>query len=157
MRLAKRDRFEILIADARPRLWRAFAAARGSDGADDAVAEALAWAWEHRDRLEGMSNPVGYLYRVGLTRSTPSKAPQLPPPEAVGLPDIEPGLVPALLTLPETQRTAVWLYHGCGWSYAEVATALDIGRSTVGTHISRGMAALRSILEVDSDGEVHNG
>jgi DNA-directed RNA polymerase specialized sigma24 family protein len=152
MGLEEQDAFEALAADARSRLWRAFVAVRGVDGADEAVSEALAWAWEHRERLISMVNPVGYLYRVGLTRSTPRAAPLLPAPREVGMPDVEPGLLPALLALPESQRAAVWLVHGCGWTYAEVADALQIGRSTVGTHTSRAMRALRRQLEVTVHG-----
>ena len=33
-----------------------------------ATAEALAWGWEHLDRLRTMENPAGYLYRVGYRR-----------------------------------------------------------------------------------------
>lgn len=144
--------FERLVADARVRLWQAYVPLRGEHGADEAVSEALAWAWEHRDRLATMENPIGYLYRVGLTRSVTRPAPTLPTPADVGMPHIEPGLLPALLALPASQRAAVWLVHGCGWSYAEVAEALEIGRSTVGTHISRAMAALRRKLEVTLHG-----
>ncbi len=145
--------FERLVADARPRLWQAYAPLRGLDGADEAVSEALAWAWEHRDRLASMTNPIGYLYRVGLTRSSAARPdPELPAPAEVGMPHIEPGLLPALLALPASQRAAVWLVHGCGWSYAEVAEALEIGRSTVGTHTSRAMAALRKRLEAPVNG-----
>lgn len=141
--------FDALIAEARPRLWRAYLPARGIDGADEAVAEALAWAWEHADRLQDMANPIGYLYRVGLTRSTPKHEPlRLPSPAEVRLPDIEPGLIEALLSLTEQQRTAVWLVHACGWTYSEVADALDIRRSTVGTHVSRALDALRQELKV---------
>lgn len=156
VRLIGKDHFESFVNDAQPRLWRAFAATRGPDGADEAASEALAWAWENRQRLEEMENPIGYLYRVGLTRSSEKRQILLPPPENLGLPDIEPGLIPALLTLPMGQRTAVWLYHGCGWSYAEVGEALDVTRSTVGTHMSRGMAALRTALAVTDDVEVCN-
>jgi DNA-directed RNA polymerase specialized sigma24 family protein len=149
------DDVEVLLTGARARLWRAYLPLRGEDGADDAVAEALAWAWEHRDRLAEMENPIGYLYRVGLSRSAPRRAPRsptLPAPAEVGLPDVEPGLVPALLALPESQRSVIWLVHGCGWTYTEVAASLHIGRSTVGTHLSRAMASLRRSLEVSVNG-----
>lgn len=143
------DSFEAFIADAGPRLWRAFVATRGTDGAEDAVSEALAWAWEHRERLVTMANPVGYLYRVGLTRSTPRKQPiDLPTPAEVRLPEVEPELVPALLALTERQRSAVWLVHACGWSYGDVAAAMEISESTVGTHVTRALEALRNHLEV---------
>ncbi len=148
-----RASFEDLLEGARPLLWRAFVGARGVDGADEATAEALAYGWEHRERVFAMANPVGYLYRVGSTRSTPLKVPPaLPGPASVGLPEIEPALIPALLALPEKQRAAVWLVHGCQWSYAEVAEALEIGTSTVGTHVSRALLSLRAELEVAHHG-----
>lgn len=138
---------ETLLAEARPRLWRAFLGSLGLDRAEEALSESMAWAWEHRDRLEPMDNPVGYLYRVGVTRSTPrSKPPELPSPREIGLPDFEPGLIPALRQLTEKQRSAVWLIHACGWTYPEAAKAMDIGESTVGTHATRGLAALQSQL-----------
>jgi RNA polymerase sigma-70 factor (ECF subfamily) len=145
--LATDDTAEAFLVDAERRLRRAFIAAYGTQRAADATAEALAWAWEHRGRLADMENPVGYLYRVGQSRtrlrSTPSV---LPEPAAVGLPDIEPALVPALRALPDTQRTAVWLVHACGWSYAECAIAMDVSVSAVGTHVSRALAALRKTI-----------
>ena len=101
--------FEEFVRDCSPRLVRAFVAQRGVEGAADAAAEAMAYAFEHWDRMREMANPVGYLYRVGQSRTRPRKPLRLPAPSAVGLPDIEPALVPALLELPETQRTAVWL------------------------------------------------
>jgi DNA-directed RNA polymerase specialized sigma24 family protein len=146
-----RRSFEELVDEARVRLWRAFVPVRGVDGADDAVAEAMAWAWEHRERLLEMDNPVGYLYRVGITRSSPPRTPALPPPRHDRIPHVEPGLICALSRLSEPQRAAVWLVHGCQWRYGEVAEALDIGRSTVGTHVSRAMTKLRQELGVIID------
>ena len=149
---AAEDPLITLVNEARPRLWTAFVAVRGEHGADDAVAEALAWAAANRDRVIALDNPVGYLYRVGLTRSTPPRQPQLPTPDEIGLPHIEPTLIPALLALPERQRAAVWLVHGCGWTHAETARALGVKRTTVGTHVNRAMNALRLKLEVTIDG-----
>lgn len=142
------DRFEQLLHQAQPRLWRAFVGARGIDGADEAVAEAFAWAAGSPERLVAMENPIGYLYRVGLSRTVPRKRPMLPAADHFDFPDVEPGLIPALLELSEDQRVAVWLVHACGWSYAEVALALGISRSTVGSHVSRALGALRLKLEV---------
>lgn len=142
--------FEEFVKVSSPRLVRAFVAQRGVEGAADAAAEAMAYAFEHWDRVRQMANPVGYLYRVGQSRTRPRKPLRLPAPSAVGLPDVEPALVPALLELPETQRTAVWLVHACGWSYAEVAEAMDTSTSMVGNHVSRGLARLRDLLEVDT-------
>lgn len=134
----------------RPRLVRALLAIRGVDGAQDAASEAIAWAWDHPDRLDEIDDLGAYLYRVALTRSAPRKRPELPPVDPSHLPDVEPALVPALLKLPERQRTAVWLIHACGWRYGEVAEALDISASAIGTHLSRGMSALRKELGVST-------
>jgi RNA polymerase sigma-70 factor (ECF subfamily) len=147
---AATDEFEQFVLDARPRLIRALAALRGEE-APDAAAEALAYAWEHWQRVRQMDNPVGYLYRVGQSRTRPRQRPTLPTPASVGLPDLEPALIPALLRLPETQRAAVWLVHACQWRYAEVAEALDTTTSMVGNHVARGLARLREELEVHSD------
>jgi DNA-directed RNA polymerase specialized sigma24 family protein len=140
--------FDAFATDALPRLVRALAPLRGDDAIDGA-AEALAYAWEHWSEISQMANPVGYLYRVGQSRTRRRKSPPLPEPEALGLPDVEPRLIPALLQLPGTQRAAVWLVHGCGWRYAEVAEALGTTPSMVGNHVSRGLARLREQLEVN--------
>jgi DNA-directed RNA polymerase specialized sigma24 family protein len=143
--------FERFAADARPRLVRAFVPSRGVDGAADAASEALAYAFEHWNDVKAKANPVGWLYRVGQSRTRTRKTPPLPRPESVGVPDIEPRLVPALMTLPETQRTAVWLVHACQWTYSEVAEAMETSTSMVGNHVSRGVKQLRQHLEVESD------
>jgi RNA polymerase sigma-70 factor (ECF subfamily) len=143
--------FEDFVAEMRPRLIRGFVSCRGVAGAADATAEALAFAFEHWDRVREMSNPAGYLYRVGQSRTRTRKRPALPGAHEVELPEIEPGLVPALRALPESQRTAVWLVHACGWSYAEVAEATNTSVSMVGNNVSRAMGRLRKRLGGDRD------
>lgn len=138
--------FEVLVREAEPRLRRAFAGSVGIDRAPDALAEAFAWAWENREMLAELTNPVGYLFRVGQSKSRRRKRPVLPPPDPGRIPAVEPGLVEGLKQLSENQRTAVWLVHACSWSHGEVADALDISPSTVSTHVQRGLAALRSHL-----------
>jgi len=136
--------FAVFAADAEPRLRRALAGARARDEVPDAVAEALAYAWEHWDRVSAMKNPRGYLYRVALSRSRARKPLVLPAPSDLGLPDVEPQLVPALLALSASQRTAVWLTKACGWTYSETAEAMGISASAVGTHVARGLDSLRA-------------
>ena len=143
-----RERFEAFFRDAEPRLRRAFVGTHGTDRAADATAEALAWAWDHWSQVNAMSNPMGYLFRVGQSKTRPRRTPRLPAPELVGEPDLDPGLVPALLRLSPAQRTAVWLVHGCQWRYAEVAEAMGVSASAVGTHVSRGIESLRRSLTV---------
>ena len=142
---------ERFVEAVRPRLLRALAGSVGAVDAADATANAIAYAFEHWDRISMMANPAGYLFRVGQSSVRHRRTPMLPPPETVGVPDVEPGLVPALLELPVTQRTAVWLVHACGWRYAEVAEAMDTSTSMVGNHVSRGLRALRAQLGVMTD------
>lgn len=60
--------FDDFVREAERRLSFAYAAAYGPDLGAEATAEAIAYAWEHRDRLNEMANPFGYLYRVGQSR-----------------------------------------------------------------------------------------
>ena len=144
------DNFETFAAEMRPRLVRAFVGFCGVDRAADAASEALVYGYENWDKVSRMKNPGGYLYRVGQSRTRVRTVPTLPAPGDVGLPDVEPALVPALLALPRSQRTAVWLVHACGWSYGAVAVAMDTSVSMVGNHVSRGLGSLRRRLGVES-------
>ncbi len=144
--MGRDDDFERFFHEAEPRLRRAFVGSHGPDQAGDAAAEALAWAWEHWEELMTVENPVGFLYRVGQSRTRQRRVPSLPLPAAVGVPDVEPGLVPALLKLTPPQRATVWLVHACGWQYAEVADALGISASAVGSHLQRGLDHLRTAI-----------
>lgn len=63
------DDFDGFVTKMEPRLRRALIAARGPELGRDATAVALAYAWEHWDRVRAMRNPVGYLYRVGQSRT----------------------------------------------------------------------------------------
>lgn len=145
------EAFATFAAEAEPRLRRALVALRGPEDGRDAAAEALGWAWANWDRVEAMDNPIGYLYRVGQSRSRRRMHGHLPAGATERVPEFEPALGPALAALSEAQRTAVVLVHGCQWTYQEVADALDITKSSVGTHVSRAMTHLRTALEVDHD------
>ncbi len=146
----ERTDFEAFVREVEPRLRRAFIGSRGTDGATEATAEALAYAWEHWDALRVMENPAGYLFRVGQSRTRPRRTPRLPDPESLRIPEVEPALIPALLALPERQRHAVWLVHACGWTYAEAADGMGISASAVGTHVARALDRLRRDLEVEA-------
>ena len=142
-----RDDFEGFAIEAAPRLRRALLGSVGVDAVEDAVAEALAYGFEHWARVREMDNPVGYLYRVGRSRSrSRRRAVRLFREPSVVIPEVEDGLVESLLRLPEPQRVAVWLVHGCGWSHRETADVLDVSPSTVATHIARGLQRLRRDL-----------
>ncbi len=145
--------FTRFVAAVEPRLRRALMATYGPARGREATAEALAWAWEHRDRLEELTNPVAYLYRVGRSRTRPRLRTFLPdPPEAHHELWVEPELLGALKALTERQRVAVVLVHGYGWSLVEVGALLDLKATTVQNHVQRGLERLRRRLEV-GDGD----
>lgn len=133
-------------------LRRAFVAAYGTDRGSEAAAEALAYAWQHWKRVKAMTNPLGYLYRVGQSRTRPRRRHPLPPewrtPESEPRP-FEPGLAPALAALSEGQRVAVVLVYGFEWTLSEVAEFTGVTISTVQTHLERGLRHLRTALEVE--------
>ena len=137
-----------------PRLRSALVAALGQERGSEATAEALAWAWEHRDRAVALEHPVGYLFKVGRsrTRLRRLRRPVFDPVPNGELPHVEPGLPAALASLSERQRVAVVLVHGYGWDRREVAGLLDIGVSTLDSHLARGLLKLRRALGASSDG-----
>lgn len=145
---ASQEPFEQFVLALEPGLRRALVAHLPPESIQDALAEAMAYAWEHWTDVQGMANPAGYLFRVAQSRSRSRKAGVLPDPDPHRMPHIEPRLGEAMRALPSRQRSAVWLVHGCGWSYAEAAEALQISRSAVGTHVERGMVHLREHLGV---------
>jgi len=132
-------------------MLRALALRYGLEASGDATAACFAYAWEHWDEVKVMDNPRGYLYRVAQTSQRRRRSGHLPSPAQIGLPSVEPGLIPALRALPLTQRSAVWLVYACEWTYSETAEALGVSPSTIGTHLQRGLAALRSRMGVDAD------
>ena len=97
-----------------------------------------------------MDNPVGYLYRVAVRRALPRRKRrvlhEVPVHES---PWVEPALASSLAELSPNQRACVWLVHGCGWSQAEAAEALELSTTAVNTHVNRAIARLRDALEVD--------
>jgi DNA-directed RNA polymerase specialized sigma24 family protein len=146
------DAFERFVRTVEPGLRRALTGHLRRDQIPDALAEAFAYAWQHRDRVMAMDNPNGYLYRVAQSKSRSRRQGWQTWTVDVDVPDVEPGLTPALAELSPTQFRAVWLVHGCGWTYAETAVALDVSASTVGSHVARAMTHLRDQL-----GAVTNG
>ena len=140
--------FEEFVREVEPRLRVALVAVFGQDKGREATAEALAWGWEHLDRLQAMENPAGYLYRVGRTSVRDRKRRSFRPvPEHV-LPHVEPALPKALERLSEKQRIAVVMVHAYGWSRHEVAELIGASASTIDTHLSRGLGKLRKSLGV---------
>lgn len=141
------DSFTEFFADAEPRLKSALTARLGTERGIEAAAEALAYGWEHWERVGAMENPVGYLYRVGQSRAPHfQRTTDLPEVPVEEMPWIEPGLPHALGRLSNNQRVVVLLIQSFGWTYAEVAELLGVSLGTVQTHLNRGMRRLRRAL-----------
>ena len=149
MKPPSEQEFELFLEEIEPRLRRAHFAALGIDRGREATAEALAWAWEHWHRLQRIKNPGGYLFRVGQSRTRQHKEPPLFVREDWHEPWIEPALGQALAQLSEQQRLAVVLVHAFGWTMRDVGELTGTKVPTVQTHLNRGLARLRTYLEVD--------
>lgn len=145
--------FDGFFEIAEPSLRRAFVGALGQHHGMEATSIALAYGWEHRERLSAMANPTGYLYRVGRTRiGRRRREPRFEPVPTDAPRDIEPGLPAALRALSEKQRAAVMMVHAGDWTRQEAAEALEISVSSLDTHLARGLERLRKELGVSSDG-----
>ena len=102
-----------------------------------------------------MSNPIGYLYRVGQSSARRDwrwhRAPPFPSRRAdVVDSSVEAELFDVLAQLTGAQRASVLLVHAHGWSYEQVAEVLDIKVTAVRNHVHRGTAKLRRLLDDDS-------
>jgi RNA polymerase sigma factor (sigma-70 family) len=160
--LPERSLFDDFVASTEPRLRRALVAAYGADDGREAAADALAWAWQHWDRLSAMDNPAGYLWRVGQTSVRTATRRhhrelsavvevELQPLEGHREPRVEPALDGALAALSPQQRAAVVLVHGYGYSLSEAAGVLACSVSTVRNHVRRALRRLHAALEVSDD------
>jgi RNA polymerase sigma factor (sigma-70 family) len=139
--------FDDVYAEIRSRLAKVLVARYGHDIAAELVSDVAAYAWEHRERLSAMDNPIGYLYRVAQSksrrysrwnalRSAPARR-----SEAQPFPDVE--LQRHLDALPVKQRMCVVVIHGFDWSYEETAATLGLSVPAVRNQLHRGMKTLR--------------
>lgn len=148
----KADSFTEFVTAHEKRLRVALTAAHGPERGREAAAEALAYGWEHWERIRVMENAAGYLYRVAQNKANRLRtryAVSMPAVENGHEPWIEPELPTALAKLPERQRVVVALLHGYQWSLSEVAELLDVSKSTVQSHNERGLKRLRTRLGVE--------
>ena len=135
---------------AEPRLRYALVAGHGAEVGREAAQDALVYGWRHWERVSGMANPVGYLYRVGQRAARRRRV--MPRPDPIIPEDrppwVEPKLSAALARLSPRQREVVVLVDAFEWTHREVADLLGIRLSSVQTHLERGLARLRTALGV---------
>lgn len=153
--------FAAFFADVEPRLRLALSAGFGLDLGREAAADALAWAWDNWDRLSEMTNPAGYLYRVGQSvalrelevqrRGGRLDSDRNGGNEVPGPYPFEPSLADHLAELSEQQQVCLWLVHGLGYRQSDVADLLGCSPSSVATHVRRALARLRTRMVVDHE------
>lgn len=154
-RARERDQaFTRFVKETEPKLSHAFYAAYGPETGSDVTSEAFEYAWCHWDRVSVMENPAGYLFRVGQSRARWYHRPKVafPSVRTGSDPRFEPALPEALEGLSRNQRIAVVLIYAMEWTEQEVADLLGLSRSTVRTHLERGLARLQTSLGVQIDG-----
>jgi RNA polymerase sigma factor (sigma-70 family) len=148
---ARIEKFEEFVSAYEPRLRRALVTRFGTEDGRDATAEALAYAWEHWDTLQAVANPLGYLYRVGQSRSRKRELRVVFLLPETTEHDFEPKLPDALRKLSEHQRLAVVLVHAYSWRVTEVAELLGVKPNTVQNHLERGLRRLRKSIGAEHD------
>jgi len=148
---AYRAEFAEFAADAGERLRRVLVSGYGVEIGNDVCADALAYAWEHWERVKGLDNRVGYLYRVAQSSHRRHRRwrrrPPFPIAPAQNSEPLDPELGSALGQLPRHQRSCVMLVHVYDWTYQQTADALNLPVSTVNNHVHRGLVSLRKALE----------
>ena len=136
------ERFEDFFDAQRPRLFAALCLVTGSrQEAEELSQDAFLRIWERWDRVAGMEEPVGYLFRVAMnlfrrrlrrTRVVSTlRLPQRELDDAYATVDVRDELVRALRDLTPRQRGAVVLTTMLGYSSEEAGAVLGIRASTV--------------------------
>ena len=126
--------------------------ARDDLGSADAVQEAVARAWRHRDQLRGPLKPWFLAIvrrRAGRVRRwltvpafwTAASPAEWPSPEAM-----DPSLAAALSALSRRHRAVLWLRYGLDLSTAETAEVLGISEPAAKQLCLRARAAVRARL-----------
>ncbi|WP_231929758.1 RNA polymerase sigma factor [Micromonospora inositola] len=149
--------FEQFYREHVDRIHRALALAVGNPAvAREAADEAMARAYARWDRVRGLDNPAGWVFRVGLNWATswwrkvrrerpPAdewRGAAAPAPDPAGL-----AARSALDRLPVGQRTVIVCRVLLDLSTAETAAVLNLTEGTVRSRLSRGLAGLRAALD----------
>jgi RNA polymerase sigma-70 factor (sigma-E family) len=135
------------------------------DAAEDIVQEAFIRFHRSRHRLRDRDAVAGYLRatvlnlardhnRRGLmsmrhlaAQAQQAGDPEPDPDQVVVLDEEHDTIMRALGSLPTRQRDCLVMRYHLEMSPGEIASALGIGINSVKTHLTRGLTALRSLLE----------
>lgn len=115
------------------------------EAAHDVVQEAFAVALRERRKLRRESSLAPWVWRIAYRLALRSRTPALEDlPEDLSILEEhrDPALAAAIRTLPPRRRLVVFLRYFAGFSYAEIAAALEIGEGTVAATLAQAHAAL---------------
>jgi RNA polymerase sigma-70 factor, ECF subfamily len=161
---------ELYAASFRRLVGQVYAMTGNRDDAQECVQEAFVRAWSHRRKLDRAHAPEAWVrttaYRLAVSRWRRAVRARRDPDRAVS-PEASasrpaPGedhvaVVAALKELPETQRVTLVLHHLCDLPVAAVAAELGVPEGTVKARLSRGRAALQSLLADEPRNELPEG
>src|SRR4051812_12940197 len=136
--------------------------------AQDCVQEAFARAWAHRRKLDRAEYPEAWVrttaYRIAVSRWRRTMRGRRPADRAVSAaveaapPSVHHvALVAALKQLPEAQRQALVLHHIADLPVHDVAREVGVPEGTIKARLSRGRAALATMLADDTPGGLQEG
>jgi RNA polymerase sigma-70 factor (ECF subfamily) len=145
--------FEVFFdEEARPLFRRLCVITGNSAEAEEIMQDAFLAIWERWERVSGMANPTGYLYRTAMNvfRSRARRTALALRKRLLLAPSVEPfseieeraDLIRALAELTPRQRAALVLTDGLGYSSEEAGQALGITAGTVRGLASRARGAL---------------
>jgi RNA polymerase sigma-70 factor (ECF subfamily) len=138
------------------------------DEAEEAVQEAFVRAWAYRGKLDRADHPEAWVrtvaYRYAVSRWRRTTRGRRPADRAVSLPtetsapsEAHVALVAAMKQLPAAQRQALVLHHIADLPVHEVAREVGVPEGTVKARLSRGRAALATLLADEPFGTLDNG
>ncbi len=157
--------FEDFYRSGRDACLRAvLAATLDVDHAEECTAEAFARALQHWPQVRRHPAPEAWVVRTATNlhrdryrrwRRLRRLLPALATADVAAAPElaVDPGLMAALRRLPRRQREVIALRVLIGLSGQETATTLGISTGSVGVHLHRGLATLRSHLAPRAAGD----
>jgi RNA polymerase sigma-70 factor, ECF subfamily len=119
------------------------------EAAHDVVQEAFAIALRDRRKLRRESSLAPWVWRIAYRLALRARAREvdaLPGDLSILDERRDPALAAAIRSLPPRRRLVVFLRYFAGFSYAEIAEALEIGEGTVAATLAQAHAALHDDL-----------
>jgi RNA polymerase sigma-70 factor, ECF subfamily len=151
-RVSPESDFESFFRTEQARLYRALFLLTGRQHeAEEILQRAFCKVWERWDRVSGMEDPQGYLYRTALNevrsayrraRRAARAAVSSRPDDALARSEAAMEVLDALRSLTPRQRSALVLTEVIGYSSAEAARFLDVEPGAVRTLVARARRSL---------------